>query len=215
MKRIARLMSALTAAALLFAFGWAAAEAEREVPAVHIPSRVGRLDLPEDVSQYEGDAFRTGIEGAVTTVERAAVTVKTEHGKTEVEYIRSVAVSYPAGHYIRRVTAIFRNDAAGSLAKYNIAYEADGGLYTIYYSAKEKSMNMPPADSQFTYAPFGNFPKAEDFRYPWTDKILKGAYSGSGVQLTCGLSGVCHPYDTARYMDLFSIFSFISPRVER
>ena len=215
MKRHLRLMSALMAAVLLFSFGWAAAETEKEAVAVHIPSRVTKLDLPEDVREYDGDAFRTGIEDAVTTVERATVIVKTECGKTEVEYIRSVTVTYPSGNFIRQVSAIYRNDTGGSLAKYNITYQVDdGGLYTIYYSAKEKSMNIPPAGSKSTYVPFGYSQKTGTFRYPWTDKILKGAYYGSGVQLTCGLSGVWHPYDTGKYMDLYSIFSFISPRVE-
>ena len=216
MKRLTRLMSALMAAVILFAFGCAAAGAEKEVPAVHIPSRVVRLRLPEDVSQYNGDAFRTGIDGAVTMIERGTMTVRTDCGRTDTEYIRSVTVNYPAGNFIRRVSAIYKNDTGGSLAKYNITYETDdGGLYTIYYSAKEKSLNIPPADSIFIYVPFGYAQKAGTFRYPWTDRILKGAYSGSGVQLTCGLSGVWHPYDTARNMKLYQIFSFISPRVER
>ena len=216
MKRLNRLMSALVAAALLFAFGCTAAEAETQVPAVHIPPRVLSLHLPEDVSQYNGDAFRTGIVGAVTMIERGTMTVRTDCGRTETEYIRSVTVNYPAGNFIRRVSAIYKNDTGGSLAKYNITYETDdGGLYTIYYSAKEKSLNIPPADSIFIYVPFGYLPKTAAFRYPRTDRILKGAYSGSGVQLTCGLSGVWHPYDTARGMRLYQIFSFISPRVER
>ena len=216
MKRLTRLMSALLAAVLLFSFGRAAAGAENEVPAVHIPPRVVSLHLPEDVSQYNGDAFRSGIEGAVTMIERGTMTVRTDCGKTDTEYIRSVTVTYPSGNFIRQVSAIYRNDTGGSLAKYNITYQVDdGGLYTIYYSAKEKSMNIPPAGSKSTYVPFGYSQKTGTFRYPWTDKILKGAYYGSGVQLTCGLSGVWHPYDTGKYMDLYSIFSFISPRVER
>ena len=215
MKRLTRLMSALLAAVLLFSFGRAAAGAENEVPAVHIPPRVVSLHLPEDVSQYNGDAFRSGIEGAVTMIERGTMTVRTDCGKTDTEYIRSVTVNYPAGNYIRRVSAIYRNDTGGSLAKYNITYETDdGGLYTIYYSVKEKSMNIPPATSQSVYRPYGKAVKNGTFRYPHTDKILKGAYSGGGVMLTCGQADVWHPYSTARYMSLYSIFSFISPRVE-
>ena len=216
MKRFARLISALIASVLLFSSGLAAAEEEKEAVSVYIPSRVTRLNLPEDVSQYDGDAFRTGIEGAVTQVQRATVVVKTDCGKTEVEYIRSVTVNYPSGNFIRQVVAIFRNNTGGSLAKYNITYQTDdGGLYTIYYSGEEKSLNIPPASDKSIYVPFGYLPKTGNFRYPWTDRILKGAYSGSGVQLTCGQSGVWHPYDTGRHMELYSIFGFISPRVER
>ena len=185
----------------------------------HLMEILGQIDVRywQLVTSEDGveDFDVAIIEGAVTTIERGTMTVKTDCGKTDTEYIRSVTVNYPAGNYIRRVSAIYRNDTGGSLAKYNITYEMnDGGLYTIYYSVKEKSLNIPPATSQSVYRPYGKAVKNGTFRYPHTDKILKGAYSGGGVMLTCGQADVWHPYSTARYMSLYSIFSFISPRVE-
>ena len=135
MKKMSRLMSALLAAALLLSISCAAVA---EDVSVYIPNKLAKLDLPDDVETYEGDPFKTGMDGAVTTIEWDDATIIPEcGGYLTLDYIRSVTVVYPAGNYIRKVVAEYTNDKKKSLSKYTITYQTgENEYYTISYAAK-------------------------------------------------------------------------------
>ena len=95
MKRYLRLMSTLMAAVLLFSFGWTAAATEKEAVAVHIPSRVTKLDLPEDVSEYDPMMITGKLENG-TTVHVAA---EPEDQQRLIGTVRQVRLEESHGFY--------------------------------------------------------------------------------------------------------------------
>ena len=156
MKKSARLLVLAVLAMILLSVS-AAALAD-DITA-YIPGRVSRLDLPGyenavyDEYQYKGDAFRTGQDGAKTTVFWEEVKVKgykyvyrngvkiKKNAKYDTLYIPRVITTYPKGNYIRQIVANFRNDEAGSLIDYLITYQvSESEKYTVRYAAADAAI---------------------------------------------------------------------------
>ena len=126
MKPMNRLFCALLAAVLLI--GACSAFAET-APAVFLPESMLRLKLPEKTSSFSEDIFRTGMEGAKSSV------VYTPGKMTKV------AATYPRGNYIRQIIAYYRNDAERTLSQYKIVYQvSDTEKYTITYAASTNTL---------------------------------------------------------------------------
>ena len=156
MKKTERLLVlAIIAAALLSV----SAAALAEDITVFIPNRVGKLQLPDyenavyDEYQYQGDPFRTGQDGAKTTVFWEEVKVKgykyvyrngvkiKKNAKYDTLYIPRVITTYPKGNYIRQIVANFRNDEARSLIDYLITYQvSESEKYTVRYAAANRTV---------------------------------------------------------------------------
>ena len=139
MKNLSRFVSLLLIAMLLMGLS---VEALADDTTVFLPSRIARLNLPEDVDEYDGDPFQTGYEGAHTVLYRESVKVPVKpRGTTTLEYVSKVVVTYPAGNYIRKVVAEYRNDKKNTLSKYMITYQvSDKEFYTITYAAQTNSV---------------------------------------------------------------------------
>ena len=156
MKKSARLLVLAVFAMILLSVS-AAALAD-DITA-YIPSRVSRLDLPDyenavyDEYQYMGDPFRTGQDGAKTTVFWEKVKVKgykyvyrnnvqvKKSAKYNTLYIPRVITTYPKGNYIRQIVANYRNDEARSLVDYLITYQvSESEKYTVRYAAADATI---------------------------------------------------------------------------
>ena len=163
MKNISRWMSALLAVALLLTSSLAAVADDTEV---YIPNRIEKLQLPDRGEKYEGDPFLTGMEGAVTYLERESTVVKAENGKdargrtktknVSLKYISKVTTVYPEGNYIRKVVADYGNDKKKSLTKYSITYQVgEKQLYTVSYAPKTNTVLEDHVGHRITYVDHG------------------------------------------------------------
>ena len=208
-----QLMKTMLAVMLLLALAAPALAAE-EV-SVYIPNRLDRLQLADE-DCYEGDPFKTGMEGAVTEVEYDESVVPTSCGGLKrLEYIRKVTVKYPAGNCIRKVTAEFGNDRKKSLTKYTITYQTgDREFYTISYAPRTNTIledhfqgaiyfhdhgvhSMTNGDTGDTYTinADANLPSMTVFtdsnggvylHHYEADEILQGEYTDGSVTLKTG-----------------------------
>ena len=79
------------------------------------------------------DLFRTGIEGAKSTINWRVDVRKNQY----VPVIMSVSTTYPEGSRIAGITATYRS--SGKVYRYTVKYNADENkTYTLTYSAKDK-----------------------------------------------------------------------------
>ena len=163
MKNISRWMSALLAVALLLTSSLAAVADDTEV---YIPNRIEKLQLPDRGEKYKGDPFLTGMEGAVTYLERESTVIRAENGKdargrtktkkVTLRYISKVTTVYPEGNYIRKVVAEYGNDKKKSLTKYTITYQVgEKQLYTVSYAPKTNTVVEDHYRGRITFVDHG------------------------------------------------------------
>lgn len=163
MKNISRWLSALLAVTLLLVSSLAAVADDTEV---YIPNRIEKLQLPDRGEKYKGDPFLTGMEGAVTYLERESTVVKAENGKdargriktkkVTLKYISKVTTVYPEGNYIRKVVAEYGNDKKKSLTKYTITYQVgEKQQYTVSYAPKTNTVVEDHASGKITFVDHG------------------------------------------------------------
>ena len=214
MKQMNRALCAVLIVALLCSLA-SFASAEEEV-SVYIPDKVERLQLPESEDEFEGDPFRTGMEGAKAFIYRETVKVITDCGTTNVTYVAKVVADYPEGNTIRRVTAEYANNKKKTLTKYTIRYQTGPKeFYTISYAPRTNTVAEDHYEGEITYVDHGvqtfrnqdtgdsytvnldaNLPSATLFRdsagavylhrYE-QDEILEGVYTDGNVTLKNGV----------------------------
>ena len=211
MKNISRWMSALLAVTLLLASSLAAVADDTEV---YIPNRIEKLQLPDRGEKYKGDPFLTGMEGAVTYLERESTVVKAENGKdargrtktkkVTLKYISKVTTVYPEGNYIRKVVAEYGNDKKKSLTKYSITYQVgEKQQYTVSYAPKTNTVLEDHSNGRITYTDHGPY----TYTNPGTGKevtINLDANLPSAVLIKNAQGGVyLHHYDQDEILEAF------------
>jgi len=92
--------------------------------------------------KFDGeDFFRTGIEGATSSIVYKRVIIETDCGKDGMWYVAQVKATYPAGNPIVAVEADYRNDEKTELCSYRISYAtSETEVYKITYAPKTTSV---------------------------------------------------------------------------
>ena len=154
----------------------------------------------------ETDFFRTGFEGATTTVKFDRVTVASTSATARTGKIRrdtyfytfSVCADYPAGNPIVRVETEWRNDAKQNLATYRISFApTENEVYKITYAPNTVTMlenhlyswpsDKNPADAMITKLP-GNMGSMNIYTDPTdpTSPVLASIHHYTGDEVVYG-----------------------------
>lgn len=95
------------------------------------------------------DFFRTGMEGAVTVIRWEPVSVKNRSEADGIRYettvtgwfVSSVTAEYPAGSFISRVRAEYRNDRKNTLSGYTVTYAVgEDETYAVTYAPADATI---------------------------------------------------------------------------
>ncbi len=167
--------------------------------------RAGNITSIEYVMP-ETDFFRTGFEGATTTVKYERVTVASTSAYERTHKIRfdtfyytfSVCADYPAGNPIVRVETEWRNDAKQNLATYRISFApTENEVYKITYAPNTVTMlenhlfswpsDKNPADAMITKLP-GNMPSTNFHADPTdpTSPVIASAHHYTADEVVYG-----------------------------
>ena len=162
------------------------------------------LPVSIDYDLPDTDFFRTGMEGADSSVHYERIVSLTQCGTEEKPYthydsyfyISSIASDYPEGNYIAEVSADWRNDEKTELSAYTISYApGENEVYEITYAPETASILEEHEKDGIQYTEVSSaLPSAKlsdtEFIHHYTkDQVLCGLYFRNGIQYAVSGSG--------------------------